>query len=227
MPASVGHFTAGNNAALKPWLGYHRRRLTRYDSVMIELSLIHALPEPPWQALDLKAARAQLASLATLPAQLAANQVGQWLAQWQRAALAPAERLALLQTLQAPVTALAVRLESGAARQELSCTPEARAGLHSARQLLRQWHEQCKLLAQAFSAQEASRFASSRPRQEALHWRWPAATTCWRCTRAAMRRCTRASGATATTCTLMRYPRVGKGGKPAAARRRRGSAIAA
>lgn len=135
---------------------------------MIELSLIHALPEPPWQALDLKAARAQLASLATLPAQLAANQVGQWLAQWQRAALAPAERLALLQTLQAPVTALAVRLESGAARQELSCTPEARAGLHSARQLLRQWHEQCKLLAQAFSAQEASRFASSRPRQEAL-----------------------------------------------------------
>ncbi|UGA38864.1 hypothetical protein JOS77_03895 [Chromobacterium haemolyticum] len=60
------------------------------------------------------------------------------------------------------------RLERAAARQELSCTPEARAALQSARQLLRQWHEQCKLLAQAFSAQEAGRFSSSRPRLEAL-----------------------------------------------------------
>lgn len=135
---------------------------------MIELSLMHALPEPPWQALDLKTARAQLETLAGLPAPLAADKAGQWLAQWRRAALAPAERLLLLQTLQAPVAALTARLESGAARQELSCTPEARAALHAARQLLRQWHEQCKLLVQAFSAQEAGRFSSSRPRLEAL-----------------------------------------------------------
>ncbi|PTU71380.1 hypothetical protein [Chromobacterium haemolyticum] len=135
---------------------------------MMELSLIHALPEGPWAALDLKAIQAQLEALATQPATLAADKASQWLGQWLRLALALAERLQLLQALRAPLAALVARLERAAARQELSCTPEARAALQSARQLLRQWHEQCKLLAQAFSAQEAGRFSSSRPRLEAL-----------------------------------------------------------
>lgn len=46
---------------------------------MMELSLIHALPEGPWLTLDLKAVQAQWETLAAQPAALAADKAGQWL----------------------------------------------------------------------------------------------------------------------------------------------------